>query len=128
MRRTSQNAEKGRQVELFRFVQDHGSEISILLGALRLIVDIVRGLRGVWRRSRSRDEDAPSALASVSGSRRLRDSGSLARCEDDNSAPLRPQLCWSEGLQRTVLDWSVSLPSSIAGPSLGRPRGTDDGH
>lgn len=71
MRRTSQNLEKGRHVELFRFIQDHGSEFSILLSALRLMVDIGRGLRAIWRRSRSRQENAPSGLAPVSDSRRL---------------------------------------------------------
>ncbi|MET7439140.1 hypothetical protein ACFYQQ_34505 [Streptomyces sp. NPDC005496] len=46
-------------MELMRFVHDHGPELSIMLGTMRLAIDVGRGLRACWKRLRSPVEEVP---------------------------------------------------------------------
>lgn len=117
-------------MELLRFIQDHGSQLSILLSALRLGVDIARALRVIWRSSQSQGENAPGGLAAASGSRPVWDSGSLTRCEDGTWLRCRCDLNAAGHLvlERTAVDWSVRAQNSSVGPSSGRPTGTGNTH
>lgn len=46
-------------MELMRFVHDHGSELSIMVSGLRLVIDVGRGLRACWKWFRSPVEEVP---------------------------------------------------------------------